>query len=411
MSSDNAAIYYEAAQSAVAMTELTDSGDNTFFESGDELWSNKAGYEPSVKPNGLVTGGAASPGAVADQISMAAATAYLAGVLTSVAADTALAVARPDATHLLLTLASSGYTNCVASDIGKTVTGGTTGDTGVLIAYNNTTRQWVVDQTDSGDTFDDDDEALTIGTGTGAGDMEGVAVAAPYKICSITINSSGAWAVVAGYQGIAFSDTRAAVGGPPLIPTTSIEVAQVKYTSGSSGLLVVSKIKQVVGTSQERYDYPAWTQKRVNVTAGVIGNAGVEFVAALPLIHTGGVPKKVYASYYTPEFAEAPKTADFVPPETTHSVSSTQIYGQTLGATSSTLNQGTFNYYPEDGISDALIQQKNEQLWFKFKQNKLNSAYILAQGKLGISRSFPAADNIVAACTVSAETSAVEVFA
>jgi hypothetical protein len=66
-------------------------------------------------------------------------------------------------------MAAGGYTNCVASDIGKTVTDAPIGDTGTLIAYNNTTRQWVIDQTDAGDLFDDDDATVSIGTGTGAG--------------------------------------------------------------------------------------------------------------------------------------------------------------------------------------------------------------------------------------------------
>lgn len=75
----------------------------------------------------------------------------------------------------VLTLSSSGYTNCESDDIGKTVTGGTTGDTGTLLYYDNTTRKWYVRMDDSGDLFDDDDEALTISdSGTGAGSMSAV---------------------------------------------------------------------------------------------------------------------------------------------------------------------------------------------------------------------------------------------
>jgi hypothetical protein len=47
---------------------------------------------------------------------------------------------------------------------------------------------------------------------------------------------------------------------------------------------------------------------------------------------------------------------------------------------------------------------------FKFYQNRDNSTpYILTQGILGISRAFPAGDQISAACTISAEEAAVEV--
>jgi hypothetical protein len=49
----------------------------------------------------------------------------------------------------MLVLASGGYTNAVASDIGKTVTGGTTGDTGELLDYDNTNYKWLIRIDDS----------------------------------------------------------------------------------------------------------------------------------------------------------------------------------------------------------------------------------------------------------------------
>lgn len=409
--SDNAIIYKEAAQSAVAMVALTDSGDQTTFESDDELWSNKSGYTASVKPNGVATGGAITPGSASDQVAVAASTVYLAGVLTTVAADSALDVTRPDSAYLKLTLAESGYTAAVAGDIGKTVEGGTTGDTGTLVAYDNTAREWIIDPTAPEDTFDDDDEALTIATGTGAGDLSAVGASAVYMISSITVDSSGALAVVAGEQSTAFSDTRDGLGGPPLIPVGSVELGWVRYTSSSSAVITAAEIRQVIGTSKEMYNYPNWTENRMSVENGVLGNAGVTFDSALPEIHTGSLPKAVYASYYTPEFAEIPDTTDFVPPETTHSTSSTQIYGKVKGSASSSLNQGSFTAHLGDGISDSLISDKNEFLFFKFKQNRLNDPYILCQGTLGVTRAFPADEDPTAQCTISAATAAVEVTA
>lgn len=67
-----------------------------------------------------------------------------------------------------ITLDSSGYTNCIASDIGKAVVGGVSGTTGLLKAYNNTTRKWAVATTDDFTA----EEAITITAGTGAGDLE-----------------------------------------------------------------------------------------------------------------------------------------------------------------------------------------------------------------------------------------------
>ena len=327
--SDNAKIEYEASQSLVAMVALTDSGDATQFDSADELWSNKSGFAPSVKPDGVVTGFVISTDAANDKVNIAAGTLYQAGVLQSVGAAADEAIARP-------TLANIIY--------------------------------------------------------------------------SITVNSSQAIAVVAGTEKAgSFDTTRGAAGGPPLIAVGSTEIGQVKLSSATPGLILASEIKQVIGTSQERYDFPSNNQQRINVTSGVQANAGVVFVSALPLTHTGVIPKAVYAEYYTPEFAELPNATDFVPAETTNSVTSTQVYNNTIGASSSTLNQSTFTFFPNDGITDAIFKEKDENLFFKFKQDRLNDPFILQQGKFGIARTFPAADSVQVSATVSTEEAAVEV--
>lgn len=236
-----------------------------------------------------------------------------------------------------------------------------------------------------------------------------------YKKDSITVTSAGAVAVVEGTAGSAFSATRGAAGGPPYIPTTSIEIGQVWMSAAATAVIAASEIKQVIGTHCERYDYPSWTVKYSNVESGILGYAGILFDAALPLIHDdsspwSGLPKKVYAQYYEPSFSDISRSVDFVPPETSHSVSSKQIYGLTLGASSASLNQGAFTAFLTDGISDGILALKNETLFFKFFQDRNNSTpYILMQGILGISRAFPAGDQITAACTISTEEAAVEV--
>lgn len=105
-----------------------------------------------------------------------------------------------------LTLAAAGYTPAVAGDIGKTVTGGTTGDTGVLVSYNNTTRVWIVTAVDSGDLFDVA-EALTVGAGgTGAGTTVGAAPGYVFtrKVQGIRTNVDGTfYATLRGEGGIA----------------------------------------------------------------------------------------------------------------------------------------------------------------------------------------------------------------
>ncbi len=322
----NAKLQYEAGQEISAMAAMTDSGDHTTFStSGVTLWSGKSGYEPKIYPDGLETGGVVTPGAANDKVAVAALTCYLAGVLTTVAADAAVAVSRP---------ASSP--------------------------------------------------------------------AGLKKISSITINSAGAIAVVAGTDGAALSATRGATGGPPLIPVGSIEIAQVKLTSSSAALVASTEIFQVPGTSQERYDYPVWDEDPFN--------GQITFVSALPASHAGSPAtyKGVYAEVYEPVFSDLEPVVDFVAPETSHSVSSTAVYGGTIGATSSSLGQGSFKCFLKDGVTDALIGLKNEILFFKHFPDRNKTPYVLCQGKLGIARTWPAGDNIQAACTISASEEGIE---
>ncbi len=227
---------------------------------------------------------------------------------------------------------------------------------------------------------------------------------------SIVINDSQTIVALAGTESdTALANDRGVAGGPPIIPVGQIEIGQVHISNSASAVFTTSEIKQIAGSSQERFDFPTWEEKRINVEAGILTEAGIEFNAPLPTIHTGNTTKSVYASYFEPEFAEIPESSDFVPPETTHSTSSKQIYGKTLGSTSESLNQGSFTAYLKDGISDAILSKKNQTLFFKFKPDRLKTPYILTQGKFGVSRTFPAGDNITAACTVSATESAVEV--
>jgi len=322
---ENAKIQYEAGQNTVAMSALTDSGDNTVFNFSASPLSRKSGYAPVIRPDGIITGGVVTPAAAGgtDDVDVSALTCYVNGSAESEAATTDVAITRP--------------------------------------------------------------------------------ATAVSKVCSITYDKgTGAIAVVAGTDGstTAFSETRGAAGGPPLIPTDAIELAQVRVTSNTSAVIAASEIFSVVGTHREEYNYPIST---VDYT-----NGKLTFASALPDIHEGPTSKTVYASYASPIFADLSKATDFVPAENTHSITSTQIYGQTLGASNSTLNQASFTAYLDDGVTDGLVSLKDSLLWFKFFPDEDATPYILTQGKLGLSRSFPAGDQIQAACTISAESASVE---
>lgn len=73
-----------------------------------------------------------------------------------------------------LTFAAGGYTNAISTDIGKVVTGGTTGDTSALIDYDNTNKVWIVRCVAADDVYDNGSEAITIASGTGAGTLSAV---------------------------------------------------------------------------------------------------------------------------------------------------------------------------------------------------------------------------------------------
>lgn len=232
------------------------------------------------------------------------------------------------------------------------------------------------------------------------------------QIHSITMASDGTIAVVEGTisSSTAFSETRNAAGGPPYIPANDVEIGQVRVTASTAAAIASSEIFQTVGTHAERFDYPVWSENNIGngdsaATAGE-KNAHIKFAAALPAIHTTAARKKVYAQVYTPTFSEVPRAVNFVPPDNTHSVNSTQIYQGTLASQSSTLGQGSFTSYGADGVTDGLIVEQDNVLTFRFYPDKDSAPYILCQGKLGVSRAYPPDNQIELSCTISSETKA-----
>jgi hypothetical protein len=186
-----------------------------------------------------------------------------------------------------------------------------------------------------------------------------------------------------------------------LIPTTSIEIGQVWVTAVASGLITAGEIRQVPGISLERSDYPLWDLDYYE--------GEVTFVSALPLIHTGDKAKEVHASYATPVYADVPISSDFVPPENSYSVSSQQVYQRTLGSTSASLRAGSFTAWLNDGVSDPLLSLEGETLWFRFYPSAYASPHVACQGTLGVQRTFPAGAQISAACSINAESAAINV--
>jgi hypothetical protein len=219
-------------------------------------------------------------------------------------------------------------------------------------------------------------------------------------INSITLDAAGALIVVAGVDNTAFSAVRGDPGGPPYIAVDSIEIAQVKLTSITAGVVLESEIFQVPGLHCEHANFPLFTRD--------FAGGDIAFQQALPQSHTGDLPKRVYVEYYEPILQELTRSSDFVSAEDSHSVASTQVYNETIASTSSSLGQGGFTQLMEDGILDPVVSWKNQIMWFKFFQDRTKTAYELVQGKVGIARTWPAGDSISAACTISAESAGIQ---
>ena len=229
------------------------------------------------------------------------------------------------------------------------------------------------------------------------------------SVTSVTMASDGSIATVKGTEGAstAFSETRGAAGGPPLIPVNSVELFQIRTTASTAAAVTASEIYQVVGTHTERYDYPGWTENNVGDGAyaeeSAKQNAYIEFDSALPAIHTGTVTKAIYIKWYTPQLANLGRTIDFVPADNTHSSNSEEYYGGTVSSTSSSLGQCSFTVFGTDGIGDNVMSLRDYVVTAKFFPDRNKSAYILTQGKLGTSRSFPNSAQNKINCTLTPE--------
>ena len=159
------------------------------------------------------------------------------------------------------------------------------------------------------------------------------------------------------------------------------------------------------GLHVERSDYPVYS---LNYATGQ-----VTFAAALQAIHTGAIAKKVYIKGATPLFAAIPQTSDWVPAESTYSITSTDTYDGPVGSSSASLGQASFTAILKDGITDAFLAQRGKSIWIEFRPDRDKTLpKQLTQGMLGVSRTFPAGGgNFTASCTVTPNVQTVDVSA
>lgn len=203
-----------------------------------------------------------------------------------------------------------------------------------------------------------------------------------YRINSITVNSSAAIAVVSGTESTAFTETRGAAGGPPLIPVGSVEIAQVRTTSTSAAAILASEIYQVPGVHQEYYGLPAIN--KIDYLRGT-----VTFTDAQALIHTGGVPRQVYVRGSSMQFAELSGCRDWTPADASNSTTSDQYYDGARGGFSSSLGAASFVMAGDDGHTEPLLARVGTIVTIRFKSDKNRAPLQYTQGMLGMQRSFP----------------------
>ncbi len=220
-------------------------------------------------------------------------------------------------------------------------------------------------------------------------------------INSITVDSSGAYAVVAGTATTAFSETRGASGGPPFIPVGSVEIAQVRLTSVTAAPITADEIFAAPGVHQEQAFNPTPTADYLR--------GQLTFSSALPLIHTGSVAKKVYLKTGTPTFSDVNDAKDWVPAETSNSSTTDTNYDRTITASiSSTLNAATFSVALIDGVTDYILSLVGKRVIIKFYPNKNGTAYQLTQGILSKTRTFPVKGNPIGTFTLTPDQESVD---
>lgn len=105
----------------------------------------------------------------------------------------------------------------------------------------------------------------------------------------------GTISAVAGTDGDAHSDVFDAAGGPPLVATDKIIIGGVKLSGNTAAPIAADEIVYSLSNGtllQERADMPSLD----NILPM---EGGVLLPEALLECHTGGIPRKIYASFYS----------------------------------------------------------------------------------------------------------------
>ncbi len=322
----DAEIKMELESANEGYTEMTDSGDHIIYNTSDEMWSKEV--DPVIRPNGIATGGTT--------------------IVTPAVSGTNDMV---DVAAFTFYIAGVEYTH--------------TAETDVTIAR---------------------DSLACVKT----------------SVCVKAATPTAVDAVAGTDHASATPTTRGADGGPPSIPLVSIEIGQVWYTSTTPAAVLASEIHQLSqANQQERYNYPMW-QSPNGIGDGNMAddtdkiNAYVEFNAALEVSHgatatsSATACKPIWMDYYTPTMVVLGETTDFVPSDTSYTISSTAIHrGLTKGSSDSSLTATTYTVFTEDNVTDQAVQRRGKNSIVQYYPDMNKAPYMLSQGKVGVKRNEP----------------------
>ena len=107
----NTQIQYESAQNLKAFAALVDSGDHIVFTPIFDIMSGRSGYEPDIRPDGIISGiDILSAGSGNNEVDNIAFTAWLAGALKEVSATTVSVTRASSQTHVINSIILTGTT-------------------------------------------------------------------------------------------------------------------------------------------------------------------------------------------------------------------------------------------------------------------------------------------------------------
>jgi hypothetical protein len=225
-----------------------------------------------------------------------------------------------------------------------------------------------------------------------------------HKITSIVVDSgTEIYAVVTGSDDTAFDEARGATGGPPYIPIDEIEIGQVRLSSNVAGPVTESEIFQIPEVHQELASFPGFS---IDFRIGAV-IPDEAYVAS----HTGDVRRKVYASFNTATLTNLFRVQAVTMPNTTRSITSEATTDGAVASSTSTLNNGSFTMVASSGITDLILQLKDQLLWVQWQPDRFKAENHKVQGFVNPVVTFGPDSNTSIAITITPEEEGVNLAA